>query len=246
LFSVRRHADRLGEGIARLHDALCRETDDRASMSETADSTPSAEAAASDRRRFRRVPVDLPGRYMLEDGSEHPCVCIDISVGGVRLRADQAGPWGSRVVAYIDGVGRIEGYIVRRAPGWFALESHITARKGERVQERIALITESSHAVTADRRGLVRESAGRQAFLTTRDGRRHVAEITDITRQGAAVLTEAQPALDERVRLESRRARVARLFPGGLALTFEAAAEEPRAPRRELAEVLGELRARRA
>ena len=63
---------------------------------------------------------------MLEDGSEHPCVCVDVSVGGVRLQAAQAGPWGSRVVAYIEGIGRIEGYIVRRAIGEF-IEAEVRA-----------------------------------------------------------------------------------------------------------------------
>jgi hypothetical protein len=211
-------------------------------MSETDDSRLLDDGAAIDRRRFRRVTVSLPGRYMLEDGSEYPCICIDISVGGVRLSAAHAGPWGSRVIAYIDGVGRIEGYIVRRAPGWFALENRLTLRKGERVQERIALIAESEFAHSTE----PRESDGPQAYLTMHDGARHAAEITDINREGAAVLTEAQPEIDERVRLESRRARVVRLFPGGLSLRFEAAAEEPFPPRRGPDEVLGELRARRA
>jgi len=214
-------------------------------MSETDDSEFLEIAQESDRRRFKRVAVSLPGRYMLEDGSEHPCLCIDISVGGVRLRAAQAGPWGSRVIAYIDGIGRIEGYIVRRAPGWFALECRITARKGERVQERIALITDGDYAELLDRRNGSRESVDRQAYLTTRDGRRHVAQITDITREGAALLTEAQPEVDEDVRLESRHARVVRLFPGGLALRFEQA--EPEAlPLREPAELYFAPRARRA
>ncbi len=223
---------------------LCRKSDDRAPMSETVDSTPGEDVAASDRRRFRRVEVSLPGRYMLEDGSEHPCICIDVSVGGVRLRADNAGPWGSRVVAYIDGVGRIEGYIVRRAPGWFALESRITPRKGERVQERIAQISEAEPARDASHVSPPRDRAGRQVYLTTSDGRRYDAEIADITRQGAAVLTAAQPEIDERVRLESRSARVERRFPGGLALRFEAA--EPAPSRRDPEDVLSELRARRA
>ena len=105
--------------------------------------TQAAGKTRSDRRRFHRVAVSLPGRYMLEDGSEHDCVCIDVSVGGVRLRAPQAGPWGSRVIAYIEAIGRLEGYVVRRAPGWFALETRSTALKGERVQERIAMILEA-------------------------------------------------------------------------------------------------------
>jgi hypothetical protein len=204
--------------------------------------TRAAGTTRSDRRRSHRVPVSLPGRYMLEDGSEYDCVCIDVSVGGVRLRAPQAGPWGSRVVAYIEAIGRLEGYIVRRAPGWFALETHATALKGERVQERIAMILEAQSDDCVDRRG-ARESAHRQVSLATLDGRQHWAELTDISKTGAALLTEAPLSLDERVRLDNRRARVARVFPGGVALKFENWAEEPR-PRRDPA--LAEPRARRA
>ena len=191
-------------------------------------------ASAGDRRRFKRVAVNLPGRYMLEDGAEYPCICTDISVVGVRLRAAQAGPWGSRVIAYIDGIGRIEGYIVRRAPGWFALESRITPRKGERVQERIAWIEETEFADSPDRRSVAREIGRRQVTLSTRDGRRHVAEVTDVTKEGAALLTEAELELDESVRLDRRTARVVRLFPGGAALKFEAWSEDAQ-PRRAAA-----------
>lgn len=205
--------------------------------------TQAVETTRSDRRRFHRVAVSLPGRYMLEDGSEHDCVCIDVSVGGVRLRAPQSGAWGSRVVAYIEAIGRLEGYVVRRAPGWFALETRATALKGERVQERIAMILESQADDYVDRRGPAREASRRQVSLGTLDGRVHRAELTDISRTGAALLTEAPLSLDERVRLDSRRARVARLFPGGAALKFENWADEQRV-RREPA--LAEPRVRRA
>jgi hypothetical protein len=199
------------------------------------------ESTASDRRRFHRVAVSLPGRYMLEDGSEHDCLCIDVSVGGVRLSAPQAGPWGSRVIAYIEAIGRLEGYIVRRAPGWFALETRATALKGERVQERIATILEAQADDFLDRRGPSREAGRRQVSLATLDGRLHRAELTDISRGGAALLTEAPLALDERVRLDNRRARVARLFPGGVALRFENWTEDART-RRDPAPALPRVR----
>ena len=201
-----------------------------------------ADSGRSDRRRFQRVAVSLPGRYLLEDGSEHDCVCIDVSVGGVRLRAPHAGPWGSRVVAYIEAIGRLEGYVVRRAPGWFALETRATALKGERVQERIAMILDAQVDDYEDRRSASRnarrETSPREAMLDTVDGRQHLAEITDISKSGAALLTEAALALDERVRLDSRQARVVRVFPGGAALKFESRAHREPA--------LAEPQARRA
>lgn len=195
--------------------------------SELTDTSP-----ASDRRRHKRVAVNLPGRYMLEDGSEHSCVCVDVSVAGLRLQGAQVGPWGSRVVAYIDGIGRIEGYIVRRAIGWFSLECRINARKGERVQERIAWIVGSDAPEISDRRGDNRERARRRSSIFTFDGRQFVAHLTDISREGAAMLTDAVVEAGEKVRLDTRRARVVRVFPGGVALKFENWVDESW-PRRE-------------
>ena len=172
----------------------------------------------ANRRRFERVEVNLPGRYMLEDGSEYPCECLDISVSGVRLRAAVAGPWGSRVVAYIEDIGRIEGYIVRRAIGWFALEVHATARKGERVQERIGWMLDAANRKT---RSLPRQFARRDVSLEASDGMRRPAQLTDISREGAAVLTEAPYLVGDRLRLDQRDARVVRSFPGGVALEFD-------------------------
>jgi hypothetical protein len=171
-------------------------------------------------------------------------VCIDVSVGGVRLRAAVSGPWGSRVIAYIEGLGRVEGYIVRRAPGWFALESRTTARKGERVEERIAWIIGADDGKRG-RRGPSRQYVRQDAALFTLDGRQYLAQITDISKEGAAVLTDAVLEVGERVRIESRRARVVRQFPGGLALQFENWVDEP-CGRRDPGFPVPEPRARRA
>jgi hypothetical protein len=171
----------------------------------------------------------LAGRYMLEDGSEYPCECIDISAGGLRLRAAKAGPWGSQVIAYIDGIGRIEGHLVRRASGWFAIETRGTTRKEERVEERIAWILNSEIGKRDDRRRLSRQYLERQTVcLATLDGRHHPGELTDISKDGAALLIDALLAVGERVRLDGRRAKVTRAFPGGVALKFENWVDESR------------------
>ncbi len=183
------------------------------------------EQSGMNRRRFERAPVSLLGRYMLEDGTEYPCECADISVSGVRLRAAVAGPWGSRVVVYIDGIGRLEGYIVRRAIGWFALEVHATARKGERVQERIEWLL---NAANVQRLSPARQFVRRDVALETQDGKRLAAQLTDITREGAAVLTDTSYEVGQRLRIENRDAQVVRSFPGGVALQFDL---EPRRAR---------------
>ena len=102
----------------------------------------SVSGGAEERRRYTRLPLTLRGRYMLEDGSEFPCETQDISPIGIGIRGFSAGAIGDRVVAYFDGLGRIEGRIVRRAHTWFAIDITATPRKLERLAEKIKRMVE--------------------------------------------------------------------------------------------------------
>ena len=172
-----------------------------------------AEETHDDRRRYKRVAVNLPGRYMLEDGSEFPCVCIDVSVGGVRLRGLAVGRLGLAGDRLYRGLGRHRRLYRAPRAGLVRAGMRITARKGERVEERIAWIMGSDGGSAPTGRGLSRQCVRQEVELSTFDGRRHAAQVTDISKEGAAVLTDAVLEAGERVRLETRRARVVRLSP---------------------------------
>ena len=75
---------------------------------------------------------------MLEDGKEFPCQMLDVSPIGIGIQGFVAGGIGDRVVAYFDGLGRIEGKIVRRAHTWFAIDISATPRKLERLADMIS------------------------------------------------------------------------------------------------------------
>jgi PilZ domain len=83
-----------------------------------------------ERRRFRRTKSSVPGRYMLDDRREFPCHSIDISPGGIGLMAPVPGEIGTRVVVYLEQIGRIEGFIVRELENGFAVK--IVARESRR------------------------------------------------------------------------------------------------------------------
>jgi hypothetical protein len=90
-----------------------------------------------ERRRFARVKLALPGRYMLEDRREFPCQTIDVSVGGLCLTAPVPGAIGEKVVAYFEALGRIEGIVVRLHEFGFAISASMSAAKREKLVNQL-------------------------------------------------------------------------------------------------------------
>ena len=77
------------------------------------DADPAAEKAGAERRRFRRVRVDLPGRLFIPaDSREARCTVTDLSPGGAAISCETVPEAGTNLVLYVDGFGRFEGNVV--------------------------------------------------------------------------------------------------------------------------------------
>ena len=64
--------------------------------------------AKADRRRYRRIDVDLDGKIFLpRDEREAPCKVLDLSPGGARISCEFDLPADTTVILYIDGFGRL-------------------------------------------------------------------------------------------------------------------------------------------
>ncbi len=96
--------------------------------------------ASADRRYHARIPLELHGRYMLEGGREYPCITRDVSRIGMAIEGAAVGAIGERVVAYLEELGRIEGRVVRRSKGWFAIQLVATPQRLDRLDEMIGAI----------------------------------------------------------------------------------------------------------
>src|SRR5688572_21125218 len=72
-----------------------------------------------DRRKHRRVEVSVHGRFMRAEKLEYACEVINMSAGGMAVRAPVTCEIGERIVAYLDNLGRIEGVVVREIDGGF-------------------------------------------------------------------------------------------------------------------------------
>lgn len=105
--------------------------------------------AKADKQRALRHPVRVPGRYLLADRTEWPCRTVDMSETGLLLQGQARPLFGQTVVVYLDGVGRIEGTVVRLGAFEFALRIHATERKR---QQLAALLDSLANGGAAPRR----------------------------------------------------------------------------------------------
>ena len=127
-----------------------------------------------DRRRYRRVPVSVFGRFMRDDKQEYPCEVINMSAGGMALLSPVACADQERIVAYLDKFGRIEGVVVRSFEGGFAVRILASPAKCEKIANSLTWIT-NEKALGPDRQTLLRARRGGQprleADLAERRGR---------------------------------------------------------------------------
>jgi len=174
-----------------------------------------------ERRRHQRVSIALLGRYMLGDRTEYPCQTIDMSPGGVALSAPVSPALGSRVIAYLDHIGRVEGAVARLLPRGFALALTMPLLKRDKIGDQLTWLANSRDlGLPEDRRHerIVPRNAG--VMLKLADGRNYQARLIDVSQSGAALACPAPLAYGAAVRLGTTPARVVRVFDGGCAVEF--------------------------
>lgn len=175
-----------------------------------------------ERRRHQRVAVAVGGRYMLADRTEHLCTSVDISPGGLRVRASQRGALGERVVCYLDVIGRVEGQITRLLPDGFAMSISATLRKRDRLASQLTWLANRHELnLPEDRRHerVVPRNAATTLKLPT--GQTIVVRTVDVSMSGAALVTDIPIELGTIVIVGSRKAWVTRVFENGIAVEFE-------------------------
>jgi len=201
--------------------------------------------SASECRRYDRVALKLPGRYMLADGKEFDCQTIDVSPVDVAIRGPFAGDVGERVVAYVQELGRFEGVIVRRSTDdeWFALDLRFPLNKVRKLAARIDWLVRRQTEGLPERRRHVRVDQDQErTTLLLSDGREFEAGLIDVSTAGAALEVDATPPVGAAVTVGNRRAHVSRHFAGGVAVTFDRDASSATSDEFETVWVCGEPR----
>ena len=178
---------------------------------------------AHDRRRHRRISVELLGRFMRENKEEHACQLINISAGGAAIKpmAPVTMSVGERVVAFFDHIGGIEGTVAREFDGGFAIKLRATQHKREKLAATLTWLANRSELSGIDERRHERivPGSGRQQVLLP-DGGVLECPVLDISVSGASLGTPARPPIGIEVTLGKLRARVVRHHAHGFGVQF--------------------------
>jgi len=185
------------------------------------DAEPVLARARAERRRFRRVRVDLPGRLFLpSDGREDRCSVVDLSPGGAAIRCETLPDPGTAVVLYVDGFGRFEGVVSRNDGGNFGVSFHCTASKRERTAEQLTLFLNKALVDDSVLRRHERSASRGFAKFTRADGQVINCEVMDISVGGVSLKSDIKPPIGEFVLIAQIAGRVARHHGEGIGIEF--------------------------
>lgn len=179
-----------------------------------------------DRRRHERIPLRLGGRFLL-DGEDYPLVSVNVSCGGGLFRSKTVPPQQTRVVCYLDELGRIAGEVVRADGETFAVVFEATDRKRDKLADQLMWILNKGRYGFEEVRTAPRYAGGKQASVIRANGVKLDCRVLDLSVSGAAFECSGPlPFIGERVRAGRLRGVVVRAQPGEFAIRLISGAVE--------------------
>lgn len=186
-----------------------------------------AARGAEERRRHRRVRLAIPGRALCPSRGEFICQLVDISPGGVRVTTTTPPQRGERVVMLFDGLGRVEGEVVRSGQTGFAARLAATQRKRDRLADAITWRFNMERLGLKEDRTAPRKPGRGRASVYLRDGVVIQADVLDVSVTGAGFACLERPRIGEAVRVGGMTGQVARWLDNGFAVRFDPPPDEP-------------------
>jgi hypothetical protein len=156
---------------------------------------------------------------MRADKLDYPCRIDNISIDGAAVTTPAVLTVGEKVIAYVLHLGGIEGSVVRRFDGGFAMSITATQRKRDKLAAQIGRLN-GTEISEAEERVHPRAPGDRHLTLMLADGTALECPTLDISQSGASIVTPIRPALGTEVIFANRRAAVVRHHDEGIAVEF--------------------------
>ncbi len=177
------------------------------------------EASDADRRRYSRVDLKLKARFLRVDGSEEPCLVVNISAGGALLKAMTPPLPGENIIIYIDEVGRFDASVIRAGRHSFAVDYRGRRAKTARTADSLIFALNNDN-LNLDRREHPRIRQEAPARITLDTGEIVSCSILDISLTGASIAIEPRPSLGAFLTVGRMPAQVVRRHERGVGVVF--------------------------
>lgn len=179
----------------------------------------------SEQRRYRRIPLDLPARIIVNGIDEHDGRLLNISPGDLSVQVNAHTVKGDAAVIYVSGLDVIEGRIVRTFPDGFALSFLLSRRRRTLLTEQLMLRANPNFAAgLGDRRTAPRHPIAEQRMVCRLpDGGSLFVRVLDQSVDGASVESPRKPAVGSPIHIGRQRAIVLRHTSRGFVAVFERA-----------------------
>ena len=156
---------------------------------------------------------------MRADKLDYPCRIDNISIDGAAVATPAVLTVGEKVIAYVLHLGGIEGSVVRRFDGGFAMSITATQRKRDKLAAQIGRLN-GADISEAEEREHPRAPGDRHLTLLLADGTALECPTLDISQSGASIVTPIRPPLGAEVIFANRPAAVVRHHDDGIAIEF--------------------------
>jgi hypothetical protein len=175
----------------------------------------------AERRSFKRVRVDLPGRlFVPAEEREVRCTVANLSPGGAVLDCEITPEAETPVVLYVDGFGRFEGSVSRCEGTTLGVEFSCSALKRARIAEQLTMFLNKTLVDGAILRRNERAPAKGLTRFTLADGQLVRCEVLDLSTGGVSVKSDVRPPVGEYVLIGQMAGRIARHHETGIAIEF--------------------------
>lgn len=165
----------------------------------------------------------LAARFLLRDGREFSCLATHFTTSGAHFQCHVPIPEGSSLIAYVEGVGRVEGVTGEAADEGFPVHFSLKGPRLTRLEQNLHWLSLKQRGLASEERHGTRFQPGTgTARVTLGSGEEHGCEVLDMSLSGAAIRTDARPEVGSCVLLGRMRGRVVRHLADGFAIEFMA------------------------
>jgi hypothetical protein len=180
---------------------------------------------ALERRREARFEGTVVGSFTIPEAAGvrvAPCAIVSISASAMRIGTDEVVGVGQAIWVDIDRFGPIRASVETVRHDGFICQNLLNEPARKRLGIWVAWLARRNGRVERDKRAFMRSRPhDSRTTIAFEDGEMIAVELKDVSRSGAAVVSDFVPEAGTPVMVGKVLGRVSRIFTGGFAVEFD-------------------------